>query len=75
MENESPQSFKADEIQLRQQELERARLFIAFAKYGFAGTLTGAIIGLVTVLCLAAVSAFTCTKIETWGLVAIATIV
>ena len=68
---------KPDELKLRQQELEleRATLFIGFAKYGFAGTLTAALIGMVVLLGLAALNAFTAFKIETWGLVAIAAII
>jgi hypothetical protein len=63
-----------DELSIRQQELElqRAKVFIEFAKYGFAGTLTVAIIGLVLILGLATLSAFTRFKIETWGLVSMA---
>ena len=38
---------KFDELSIRQQELEleRARLAVDFAKYGFAGTLTAALVG------------------------------
>ena len=63
-----------DELSIRQQELElqRAKVFIEFAKYGFAGTLTAAIMGLVLVIGLATLSAFTTFKIETWGLVSMA---
>jgi hypothetical protein len=65
-----------DELSIRKQELEleleRVRIFTEFAKYGFAGTLTAAIIGLVLILGLAALSAFTPFRIETWGLVSMA---
>jgi hypothetical protein len=63
-----------DHLSDRQQqlEIERARLAVEFAKYGFAGTLTAALVGAGVVLGLAVLSAFTPFKIETWGLVAIA---
>jgi hypothetical protein len=66
-----------DQLSVRQQELEieRARIAVEFAKYGFAGTLTAAAIGSAVILGLAMLSAFTTFKIETWGLVAIAVIV
>jgi Zn-dependent protease with chaperone function len=66
-----------EQLSIRQQELEleRAKLSVEFAKFGFAGTLSAGIIGLLVVLGLAALSAFTTFKIETWGLVAIAAIV
>jgi hypothetical protein len=58
-----------DELSVRQQELEiqRANVFIEFAKYRFAGTLTAAIMRLVLIVGLATLSAFTAFKIETWG--------
>jgi hypothetical protein len=64
-------------LSIRQQELEleRTRLAIEFAKYGFAGTLTAAIVGAVVILGLAIISASTPFKIETWGLVAIAVVI
>jgi lysylphosphatidylglycerol synthetase-like protein (DUF2156 family) len=70
-------SDRHDELSIRQQELEleRARLAIEFAKYGFAGTLTAALIGAAVILGLALLSAFTTFKIDTWGLVAIAVII
>jgi hypothetical protein len=63
-----------DDLSISQQQLElqEAQLFVEFAKYGFAGTLTAAILGLVLILGLATLSAFTNFKIETWGLVSIA---
>ena len=50
------------------QELERAKLSVDFAKFGFAGTLAGAIIGLIIILGLALLNACTPIKIETWAL-------
>jgi hypothetical protein len=66
-----------DPLLVRQQELEieRTRIAVEFAKYGFAGTLTAALVGTAVILGLAILSAFTNFKIETWGLVAIATII
>ncbi len=66
-----------NQLLVRQQELEieRARIAVEFAKYGFAGTLTAAAIGSAVILGLAILSAFTTFKIETWGLVAIAVII
>ena len=66
-----------DELSIRQQELEleRARLAVDFAKYGFAGTLTAALVGAGVILGLAILNAFTTFRVETWGLVAIAAIV
>jgi hypothetical protein len=62
-----------NELSIRQQELEleRARLAVDFAKYGFYGILTAAIGGVLLIFALALLSAFTAFKIETWGLVAI----
>jgi hypothetical protein len=45
---------------------------VEFAKFGFAGTLTAAIAGLITILGLAVLNTFTQAKIETWGIVRIA---
>ena len=66
-----------DQWSVRQQELEieRARLAVEFAKYGFAGTLTAALVGAGVILGLAILSAFTPFKIETWGLVAITVVI
>jgi hypothetical protein len=68
---------KANAPSLREQEieLERARLSMEFARYGFAGTLTAAVLGIALILGLAALSAFSTFKIETWGLVAISAMV
>jgi hypothetical protein len=70
-------SDRHDETSIRQQELEleRARLAVEFAKYGFAGTLTAAVIGAAVILGLAILGAFAGLKIDTWGLVAIAAII
>lgn len=62
-------------LQEQQLELEQKKLYVEFAKYGFAGTLTASIIGLLAVVGLAALNAFTDAKIETWGIVAVAVIV
>lgn len=69
--------LKRNELNIRRQELDlqRITLFIEFAKYGFAGTLGGAIVGMVLVLALAALSAFTSFKMDTWGLLGILLIV
>jgi hypothetical protein len=56
-------------------EIERMRIAVEFAKDGFAGTLTAAIVGAGLVLGLAILSAFTPFKIETGGLVLIVLIV
>jgi hypothetical protein len=66
--------LKDKELDLRMQELafERAKLSIEFAKYGFAGTLTAAIGGILLIFCLAVLSAFTSFKVDTWTIVMIA---
>jgi hypothetical protein len=63
----------SDQLSIRQQELEieRARVAIEFAKYGFAGTLTAAFLGAAVILGLACLAAFTTLKIESWAFVAI----
>jgi len=70
-------ALRERELKLEEQKLllEHKRLYVEFAKYGFAGTLTGAIIGLVVVIGLASLNAFAQAKIETWAIVAIAAIV
>ena len=52
--------LKRNELDVRRQELDlqRIKLFVEFAKYGFAGTLGAAIAGMVLVLALAVLSAF-----------------
>jgi hypothetical protein len=69
--------LRAEQLRLEAQrlELEHKRLYVEFAKFGFAGTLTAAIAGLITILGLAALNTFTQTKIETWGIVAVAALV
>lgn len=62
-------------MQEQQLLLEHKRLYVEFAKYGFAGTLAAAIIGLLVVVGLAVLNAFTQAKFETWGIVAIAVVV
>jgi ABC-type antimicrobial peptide transport system permease subunit len=70
-----PMSDRRDEpLNRRAIDLERERLAVEFAKYGFAGTLTAAAIGAAVILGLAVLSAFTPFKIDTWGLVAMAAI-
>jgi hypothetical protein len=61
------------ELELRREDLElqRARLFVEFARFGFAGTLTAGIAGLLLIFGLAALSASTAFKIDGWALVAI----
>jgi hypothetical protein len=69
---QSLQKKASDPVLLeREIELERARLSMEFARYGFAGTLTAAVLGIILILSLAVLNAFTTFKIETWGLVAI----
>lgn len=70
-------ALRERELKLQEQQLllEHKRLYVEFAKYGFAGTLTGAIVGLLVVVGLAVLNAFTEAKLETWGLVAIAVVV
>jgi hypothetical protein len=66
--------LKARELELRRQDLElhRAKLFIDFAKFGFAGTLTAAIAGMALLMVLAVLAAFTAFRIDTSALIAIA---
>src|SRR5262245_36772524 len=63
--------LKASELELRREELafERTKLFIEFAKFGFTGTLTAAVGCIVLVFGLAALSAFSTFKIDSWALV------
>jgi hypothetical protein len=70
-------ALRERELKLQEQQLmlEHKRLYVEFAKYGFRGTLTAAIIGLLVVVGLAALNAFSEAKFETWGLVAIAVVV
>jgi hypothetical protein len=56
-------------------ELERIRLFIDFAKFGFTGTLSGGIVGMLLVFGLACLSAFTKFDITGWALVWISLII
>lgn len=53
------------EIRVKELEFQRAKLFIEFAKFGFSGTLTAAIAGMLLVLALAVLSAFTKFTIDT----------
>jgi hypothetical protein len=57
-------------IRREQLALERARLFVDFAKYGFYGTLTAAIGGFLLILALACLSAWTSFRMDGWALVA-----
>jgi hypothetical protein len=64
---------------LKELEFQRAQLFVEFAKYGFYGTLTFAMVGAVLVLALACLSAFTSFKIDAWlvamsGIIAVGSI-
>jgi len=55
----TPDEIKMREFKLQEQELElkRAQLAVEFAKYGFAGTLIAAIVGMMLVLALAVIDA------------------
>jgi hypothetical protein len=69
-----PGSAKTIELsdQARLNELrEQAQMAFEFGKFGFAGTLSGAFGGLVLLLALAVLQAFTDFKIETYGYVGI----
>ena len=44
-------------------------MFIEFAKFGFGGTLTAAVVAMGLLFALAGLSAFTAFKIENWALV------
>jgi predicted lipid-binding transport protein (Tim44 family) len=56
-------------------ELERIRLFIDFAKFGFTGTLSGGIVGILLVFGLACLGAFTKFDITGWSLVGMSLII
>jgi hypothetical protein len=60
-----------EELELRRQELDiqRAKLFIDFAKFGFAGTLTAAIVGMSLIFGLAVLSGLTSFKLDPWVLI------
>jgi hypothetical protein len=66
--------LRKEELTLEKQRLalEYTRLYIEFAKFGFGGTLTIAIAGLITILGLAALNVFTQAKIESWVIFGIA---
>jgi len=66
MTQRSELDLKYQELELRRQELafRREQLFVDFAKYGFMGTLTAAIVGMAFLLFLAAISAFTPYKVD-----------
>src|SRR5262245_32614061 len=69
--------LKATELELKRQELEirRAQLAVEFAKYGFGGTLAATVVGMLLLLALAALQAFTPFKLETWGYFGIAVLI
>jgi hypothetical protein len=84
MTNPSELALREREIQLQENQLlldrerlylEHARLRVEFAKFGFVGTLTASLSGLVVVVILAAFKIFGQANIETWGIVAIAVII
>ena len=52
-------------------DLQKTVQLLDFAKYGFKGTLVMGLVGMVLILALAILDAFTVFKIETWGLVSI----
>ena len=56
---ETPGQSESEKKTLEEQQLEfkRAQLAVEFAKFGFAGTLTGAICGMVMILALAIIDA------------------
>ena len=65
--------FRAHEKKIRQQELDikRAQLAVDFAKYGFAGTLTAALSGMVLITALAVLEALTDFQLGDLGFVSI----
>jgi hypothetical protein len=66
--------IKTKELDLQRQELDfqRTKLFIEFAKFGFAGTLTAAIVGMSLIFGLAVLNALTSYKIDAWVLIVMA---
>jgi hypothetical protein len=66
--------IRTKELDLQQQDLDfqRAKLFIDFAKFGFAGTLTAAVVGMLLFFGLAILGALTSFPIDGWALVAMA---
>jgi predicted phage tail protein len=71
------EQLRERELQQRREELEfqRVRLFVEFARFGFTGTLTAAIVGAALIFALAILSALTTFKIDGWALVAMGVIV
>lgn len=61
----------SDQAQLNELR-EQAQMAFEFAKFGFAGTLSGAFGGMVLLFALAMLQAFTDFKLETYGYVGIA---
>jgi len=71
------QELRESELALRREglNLQRARLFVEFAKFGFSGTLAAAIVGVALIFALAGLSAWTSFKIDGWALVAMAVVI
>jgi predicted lysophospholipase L1 biosynthesis ABC-type transport system permease subunit len=69
--------LKARELEIKREQLafERTKLFVEFAKFGFGGTLTAAVGGIILLFCLAALSAFSTYKIDSWVLVVFALVI
>lgn len=63
------------DLVVRKLEIERAKIFIEFAKFGFRGTLAGGIGGMFLLLGLAILQATTNFALETWGYVGIAVVI
>jgi len=65
------------ELELRREELtfQKTKLSIEFARFGFAGTLTAAIVGMVLIFGLAVLSGVTTFKIDTWAIVVMALVI
>ncbi|MDM0110232.1 hypothetical protein QTH97_35450 [Variovorax sp. J22R24] len=62
------------ELRKLELELEREKILVDFAKFGFRGTLAAGVLGISTILLLAALKAFAKLDISDWGLVAIAVV-
>ena len=77
MPDQTELTLRERELKLEEQKLalEHTRLYVEFAKYGFAGTLTVAIGGLLLEFGLAVINAITPAKIDTWVFVAVAVVV
>ena len=74
MGNPDPDPSFDPEVRKAELELERAKILVDFAKFGFRGTLAAGVLGILTLLVLAALKAYASLQISDTALVAIAVV-